>query len=152
MNSATNDSLTSGVGPVISGRWVVIAMFAFALTVTGLLYLYWDLHTGPFRPLTEVLAHEFEGSHPLVQGGQEKVRKGSPKILRVTLRVDFAPDDENNNELVDKVVDRISQLADEHHGLAKYDILEIHLIRLRAEKTIQQREVIIDLPVIRNDQ
>ena len=152
MDSTTNGSPATGVGPVISGRWVVVAMFSFALTVTGTLYLYWNLHTGPFRPLTEVLAQEFEGSHPLVQGGQKKMGKGTPKILRITLRVDFAPDDENNGELVDKAADRISQLADKHHGLAKYDILEIHLIRLRAEKTIQQREVIIDLPVIRNGQ
>ena len=152
MDSTINDSPATGVGPVISGRWVVVAMFTFAFTVTGMLYSYWYLHTGPFRPLTEVLAHEFEGSHPLVQGGQEKVHKGSPKILRITLRVDFAPDDENNGELGDKVVDRISQLADKYHGLAKYDILEIHLIRLRAEKTIQQREIKIDLPEIRNGQ
>jgi hypothetical protein len=146
MDSASNNLSALDIGPVISGRWVVVAMFVFALTTTGTLYLYWYLHTGPFRPLQEVLAHEFEGSHPLVQGGQEKVRKGSPKILRITLRVDFAPDDENNDELVDKVVDRISQLADEYHGLAKYNTLEIHLIRLRAEKTTQQREIKIDLP------
>ena len=121
-------------------------MFAFALSVTGMLYLYWYQHTGPFRPLQEILAHEFEGSHPLVQGGQEKMRKGSPQILRITLRVDFAPNDENNGERVEKVVDRIAQLADKYHGLAKYDIMEIHLVRLRAEKTIQQREIKIDLP------
>ena len=152
MDSSTNDSPATGVGPVISGRWVVVGMFTFALTVTGLLFLYWHLHTSPFRPLTEVLAHEFEGSHPLVQGGQEKAHKGTPKILRITLRVDFAPDDENNGERVDTVVDRIAQLADKHHGLAKYDTLEIHLVRLRAEKTAQQREIKIDASTIRKDQ
>ena len=35
----------------ISGRWLVIGMFAMGITATGLLYAYSTLHLGPFKPL-----------------------------------------------------------------------------------------------------
>lgn len=124
-----------------SGRWVVVSMFGFAVTAVGLLYVYWDLHTAPFRPLQEALAHEFEDSHPLVQGGQEKMHKGTPRVLRIVLRVGFDPNDELNNARVENMLDRIAELAEEHHGLANYETLEVHLVRMRPEQTAERRQI-----------
>src|SRR3990172_5506244 len=58
-----------------SGRWVVIAMFAFAALVVGSMWVYIDRHTAPFRPLRQALAREFENSAPNVEGGQTKMHK-----------------------------------------------------------------------------
>jgi peroxiredoxin len=135
----------------ISGRWVVLGMFTFAIMVTCTLYLFWHLHTAPFRPLQEALAAEYEGSHPLVQGGQRKMHMGTPRILRVVLRVEFDPNDEGRKKTVDKMVDRIIQLADKYHGLTDYDTLEIHLAHIRPEKETQQREILRDVSEIKQE-
>src|SRR5918994_583321 len=55
----TADAARPAAGPrLVSGKLVVIGMFAFGLFLTGLLFAYWDLHTRPFRPLQEVTPYE----------------------------------------------------------------------------------------------
>jgi hypothetical protein len=140
------DDTTDGVeGQEIPGRWVVLGMIAFAVLVTGSMYVYWNLHTAPFRPLQEALAAEYKGSHPLVQGGQVKMHKGTPRILRIVLRVEFDPNDEGEQKTVDKMVDRIIQLAGEYHDLTQYDTVEIHLAWIRPEKKTLEREITRDV-------
>ena len=140
MDSETTDSPDSWHRPsTISGRVVVVGIFVFGIVVTGTLYVYWDLHTAPFRPLQEALAREFKDSHPLVQGGQRRIRKNTPLMLRVVLRVDFDP---NQQPGADAIVKRVVKLAREHHDLAVYDILEIHLAWLHPEKRTVQRKIV----------
>jgi hypothetical protein len=128
-----------------SGRWVVLAMFTFAATVTGTLYLYWNLHTAPFRPLQEALGREYKGSHPLVQGGQEKMHKGTPRILRIILRVDFDPNDPAQDDELERRTNRVLELAGEHQDLSKYDDLHVHFVWLRPEDQSIKRTMTVEL-------
>ena len=87
-----SDDLPPGPRPrELSGRWVVIGLFAFAITLTVALWVYWKLHRAPFLQWEQFLAGEFQGSSPLVEGGQRKMHRGTPRILRITLKVDFDP-------------------------------------------------------------
>ena len=70
--------------PGIPGKYVVLGMFVMGLISTATIFLYWDLHTGPFRPLTEALGRERPRSLPKVEGGSSK---GGPNTLRIALRV-----------------------------------------------------------------
>src|ERR1700691_6004344 len=93
----------------VSGRAVVIGLFAFGIALTSILWIYWTLHTAPFRPLQDALAVEFPGSSPRVTGGQRKMHKGTPKILQVILRVDFDPLTQTKKG--EAVVDRVEIVA-----------------------------------------
>ena len=91
------DSRTVPIGPTtqpewrVSGRWMVLGLIAFGVLTTGALWTYWNLHVGPFRPMQDALAVTFPHSSPRVDGGQRKMHKGTPKVLRVVMRVDFDP-------------------------------------------------------------
>src|SRR5580658_10351763 len=109
----------------VSGRGVVLAMFAFGITATAGLWMYWSMHTGPFRPLQDALAKEFPGSVPRVDGGQRKMRKGRPTILRAVLRVDFDPVTETAKG--EQILDRVERLSRQHIDLSGYDVLDVYL-------------------------
>jgi hypothetical protein len=141
VETVLDDTTGGGEGTEIPGRWVVLGMFAFAVMVTGSIYVYWNLHTAPFRPLQEALAAEYDGSHPLVQGGQRKMHKGTPKILRVTLRVEFDPEAEENSRQAEGVFDRILELAEENLELSSYEVAELHLVHLRPEQEPQMKQL-----------
>ncbi len=119
-----------------SGRWVVIAMFAFATLVVGLMWIYIDLHTAPFRPLRRALAQEFEYSAPNVEGGQTKMNKGTPKILRIVMRVQFNPN--AKPEEATRFARRVAEFSRLHHDVTQYDLIEIHLYYPEPEKQIQE--------------
>jgi hypothetical protein len=126
-------------GHGFSGRWVVLAMFAFGISATALLWLYWELHTQPFRALQQAIVHEFPGSNPRVQGGQKKMHKHTPRVLQIVMRVDFDPvagEAESN-----QVAERIAELARRNHDVATYDVIEIGLFLLRAEEDPRMRTI-----------
>ncbi len=120
--------------PTISGKWLVIGMFAFAITATAILWYYWTLHTAPFIPLQRAIVDEFADSAPRVEGGQRKIHKGTPRILRVTMKVGFNP--QTDEEQAAQTADRIVELADEHLDLADYDQMDLHLLWLRPEQEL----------------
>jgi hypothetical protein len=122
----------------VSGSAVVLAMFAFGITATGALWTYWTLHTGPFRPLQDAFANEFPGSVPRVDGGQRKMRKGLPTILRVVLRVPFDPVTETAKG--EQTLDRVEQISRQHIDLSQYDVLDVYLYKGVPEQTIRERE------------
>src|SRR5262245_43384712 len=72
----------------ISGSAVVFGMRRLGTVATVVMYVYWDLHTKPFRPLTEAIGRTFKNSLPKVEGGRHK---RGPMTLRVALRVPFPP-------------------------------------------------------------
>jgi hypothetical protein len=120
----------------ISGRWAVLGIFLFAISATGGLYVYWKLHVGPFVPLQKALAEKFPGSRPLVEGGQQKIHKHTPRILRITMKVDADPNaDERKTE---ELAERVIALARERFDLSTYEILEIHFFWPEPEKKIHK--------------
>jgi hypothetical protein len=122
----------------VSGSGVVLAMFAFGIAATAGLWTYWTLHTGPFRPLQDALAKEFPGSVPRVDGGQRKLRKGMPTILRAVLRVYFDPVTETAKG--EQILDRVEQLSRQHIDLSQYDVLDVYLYEGVPEQAIRERE------------
>jgi hypothetical protein len=128
----------------ISGRGMVLAMLAFGVLTTSSMWVYWTLHTGPFRPFQDALAAAFPHSSPRVDGGQRKMHKGTPRILRVVMRVDFDPSaDAANGE---KVVDSVERIADQYLDLATYQELEVFLFQGVPEKEVRQQEFTRHLP------
>jgi hypothetical protein len=123
-------------GSGLSGRWIVAAMFAFAIAATVTLYVYWKLHVGPFVPLQKAIAAEFEGSRPLVEGGQRKIHKDTPRILRITMKIDFDPD--ANPVRTNELAERVIGFTRERFDLSAYEVLEIHFFWPEPEKKIKQ--------------
>jgi hypothetical protein len=122
----------------VSGRVVVVAMFTFGITATAALWTYWTLHTGPFRPLQDALAQEFPGSLPRVDGGQRRLKKGMPKILRVVLRVEFDPITETAKG--QQVLDRVEVVSRRHIDLGEYDVLDVYLYEGVPEQSLRENE------------
>ena len=122
-------------------------MFVMGFTATGILWTYWQLHLMPFMPLQKALFEEFEDSSPRVEGGQRKIHKHTPPILRVVMRVPFDPtsDDEESQKLTQHRLDRIETLAAEHTQLADFEIIEVHLFQEPQEQP--RREQQFDIPV-----
>lgn len=125
----------------ISGSKLVIAMFGLAITATSILWFYWDMHLMPYMPLQEALATEFEDSSPRVDGGQRKIHKGTPMILRVVMRVPFDPTSSEvdiQNQIESRIA-RTKELAITHTELEKFQTLEVHMYFQIKEKTIKQK-------------
>lgn len=108
----------------IPGHWVVIGMFIVGACSTALIFIYWEMHTRPFRPLTEAIGREFRHSLPKVEGGRHKQ---GPMTLRVALRVPFKPVE--GVEETDSIVRRIIELAKTHTDVSRFEILEVYLIQ-----------------------
>jgi hypothetical protein len=125
--------------PGTSGKWVVLGLLVFGCLFIGVLSFYTVLHTGPFQELRNAIDSEFLDSSPQVEGGQRKIHKGSPKILRITLQVHDDPRDDDQR--VGEMVDRLVSLAETHHGLGGYDILDVYLVWFRPEhKAVSRHE------------
>ena len=75
-------------GPGVSGKWVILGIFAFAICATGGLWVYTWMHHARFFEYRKALVAEFtKKSVPRVDGGREKGH--GPEILRVVLNVEF---------------------------------------------------------------
>jgi hypothetical protein len=128
---------------ISSGRWTVVAMFAFGLLAVAVMWVYAVWHTAPYRPLQRALAEEFAGSTPKVEGGQRKIHEGSPKTLRIVMRVEFDP--ELDQQLGDNFATRVVGFAAKHHEVNQYELIELHFFQPQPEKRISQRT--IEFPV-----
>ena len=124
---------------VLSGKWVVVGMFAFGIVCTATLWIYWQLHTAPFRPLREAILAEYPKSAPRVDGGQRKLQMSKPRILRVVMKVDFNPNAEDADERIDPIVERVADLARQHAALDTFDQFELHLFFEEKEQQLHQR-------------
>ena len=125
--------------PGTSGTWVVLGLMVFGCLFIGVLWFYTVLHTGPFQELRNAIDSEFADSTPQVEGGQRKIHKGSPKILRITLRVHDDP--RHDDQRVGEMVDQLVSLAEQHHGLGGYDVLDVYLVWFRPEhKAVSRHE------------
>jgi hypothetical protein len=143
-----------------SGTKLIIGLFVFAGVLSSGLWTYWYLHTRPFQPLQLAIHEAFPKSYPLVQGGQRRMDQQTPRVLRITLRVDFDPNPdlatttaaERNgvDRRVEAIVDQLTQLARQHVDLDAYDLLEVHLFQKRPEHKSQMRTVVRELSAWRS--
>ncbi|WP_339746710.1 hypothetical protein [uncultured Rubinisphaera sp.] len=114
------------------GRWLIAVMFLFAISVSVGLWTYWELHTRPFRSLTDALGETFPNSSPRVEGGKHGLHREIDSILRIVLRIDYNPDLESDR--YEKDVETILQMAANHIELQAYDRCDIHLFRQSPEE------------------
>lgn len=119
----------------ISGTKVVIGMLTVGVMATGLLFLYFELHTRPFRPLREALGREFKHSRPNVEGGRLKGR--GPMILRISMSVPFDPyvEETKATELNSRVLD----ISRQYHDLETFEQVQINLIYFVPESAAKRR-------------
>lgn len=115
---------------------IVVGMFVMGLTACGLLFLYFELNTRPFRPLREAIGREFRHSRPNVEGGRPKGR--GEMTLRISMSVPFDPTVEA--DVVDPVLARVLTLARQHHTLTDYDQVQVNLIHFVPEKDAIRKE------------
>jgi len=132
----------------ISGRWLVVGMFAFGFAITGSIWVYWNLHVAPFLPFQNALAAEFEDSRPRVEGGQRKMHQQTPHILRITMKVDFNPVKEGRQ--FDEFINRLVEFTQANFDLKPYDELEIHTYWPEPEKEIRQRSITLKVLDLRS--
>ncbi len=123
----------------LTGKPVVFGMFLFALVVSVGLWGYWELHTQPFRALTDQLGKSFPHSNPRVEGGKHGMHKQTPLVLRIVMRVDYDPI--LNEQEYQKQVSEILALAAQSGMLNKYEECEIHLYFQPAEQKPEVRSI-----------
>jgi hypothetical protein len=141
--NANSPEPTKAVGREISGKWVIVGLFTFAILITATLWIYWKLHVGPFLPLQQALADKFEDSRPRVEGGQRKAHKGTLKILRITMKIEFDPT--KNRMQADDFAAEVFQFIKIVSDLETYQQLELHLYFPHPEEKIIEQTFHLDL-------
>ena len=136
---------------------MVIIMFAFALLMVALMYLYWIFYTAPFRPLQLAIGNRHHNSMPRIIGGKYKSHQPENKaILRIIIAVDFDPtlglpraagspsseedrvtvtDAMSLDPRVEQLYASLIHLAKLNSDLSKYEAIDIHLEFRRPEKS-----------------
>jgi hypothetical protein len=141
----SHPSPTSATTPATSnrrGRWVVIAMLLFGVALTATDWIYWKLHIAPFLPLQKLLAEKYEGCRPRVEGGQHKMHKGTPKILRVTMKIKFDPSAQDGKRRVDQYSREVAGFIRQNYPeLRDYEILEMNFYWPKPETERKPLEV-----------
>lgn len=126
-----------------AGQWIVIGMVLFGVSLTAMTWAYWKLHVAPFLPLQQLLAEEYEGSRPRVEGGQRKKHKGTPKILRVTMKIEFDPESVDGKKRVHEFFREVAMFVQRNYPeLAGYDLLKLNFYWPKPEtelKPIQEQ-------------
>lgn len=146
-NTELPDVAADTASGTFSGRILVVIMFLGGLTATTVLWTYWHMHLIPFMPLQQALADEFEESSPRVDGGQRKIHKRTPPILRIVMRVPFDPtgDGADAQSQVEHRIARTHELSANKINLNQYEYLEIHLYNEPKEKQLLQRTFLKEL-------
>ena len=124
-----------------SGTKLIIGLFVFATAMSSGLWIFWYLHARPFQPLQLAIHQAFPKSYPQVQGGQRKMHKNTPRILRITLKVPFDPQPHDADEQVAAMVERLEELARQHIDFDSYEQFEVHLVQRRPEHDSLTRTV-----------
>lgn len=99
------------------------------------MFVYWDQHTRPFRSLREAIGREFRHSRPNVEGGRQKGR--GPWTLRISMSVDFPPAEDSPRAT--EIVNRVLELAHQHHDTTDVDKIEINLIQFVPQELAKTR-------------
>lgn len=127
-------------------------MFTFAAILTGTMWVYWRMHLGPFLPLQKKLAERWPDSRPRVEGGQRKIHKDTPRVLRVTMYLDFNPTTESGKTRAEEFAAEVAAfVAEVYPPLADYEFLEIRLLWEEREKQIRRAEMTFDVGKLKGD-
>lgn len=118
-----------------SGRPLVIGLFLMGIAGTVLMYVYWEQHTRPFRPLREAIGREFRHSRPNVEGGRQKGR--GPWTLRISMSVDFPPGEDSPR--ANEIVNRVLEITRKHQDMNDVEKIEINLIQIVPEELAKTR-------------
>lgn len=130
----------------VRGWWIVLAILSFGLILTGINWAYWKRHIAPFLPLQKRLAEEYRGSKPRVEGGQRKIHQATPKILRVTMMLDFNPETEAGKPKAERFAKDVAAfIAREWSELTEYDLLELHLYWPEPEQEIRSAVITFEV-------
>lgn len=116
---------TSPPGLVISGKKLVLGLLGFGSVLTLLMFVYWEQHTRPFRPLREELGRQFRHTRPVVEGGRAKGK--GPWTLRITMTVDFPPGEDTVQ--ANQLSEQIRQVVHRHAEIKEMEQLELNLIQ-----------------------
>lgn len=116
-------------------------MFTLGIVATGTLWYFWNIQLMPFMPLQDALVAEFEGCSPRVDGGCRKGQKGTPKILRVVMRVPFDPtsSDQSSQSQIETRLTKTEELARKFVVDDDYELLELHLFSEHKEQMLRQK-------------
>ncbi len=128
-----------------SGTQFVLGIFLFASVMAGGLGIYSYFHAKPFRPLQRAIHLAYPKSYPRVEGGQQKMHRDTPRILRVTMRVPFDPEAMDERPQVDTLVVRLAELARKHLDLSNFAVFEVHLVQMQPEQKAHKLTVTQDL-------
>lgn len=112
----------------ISGKLVVLGMFAFAALMTGFMWFYWKMNLAPFLPLQQAIiaTEELAESRPVVEGGRAKGQENAPNTLRVTMKIDYDPVE--NEDRVIAIEQKVLELAESSlPQFEEFDQLEFNL-------------------------
>ncbi len=120
------------LGRRLSGRWLVVLMFAFAVLLTGAMALYWHFYTLPFRDLQNAINAEFPESSPRAIGGRWKGREEEPETLRVVVHCKFDPT--LDEARADAMALRLFETAKENVSINDYEIFEVYLCHRQPEQ------------------
>ncbi len=124
-----------------SGTKLIIGLFLFATLMSLGLWTFWYFHAKPFQPLQLAIHQAYPKSYPQVQGGQLKMHKNTPRILRITLKVTFDPNPRESDQQVMAMVEGLEELARQHIDLPSYELLEVHLVQRVPEHDSRTRTV-----------
>lgn len=145
--TAVSDPPSSGG---VSGKLVVIALFAFGISTTSFLWFYTYLNNRPFIDLRHALYQEYgRECSPRVEGGQERGR--GPYLLRVVINVDFDPTSKAADVVrkVTQMEERCQALARLHHDLAPYEKWAFILVYYQPEGLPKRYEILREMTVVR---
>ena len=118
---------------VVQGRVVVLTIVAFALLMTGAMFVYWELYTRPFRPLQAAIAAKYEESSPRAVGGRYKSHlAASLNRLRLIVRISWDPREDETRAR--SMANDLVEIARDHVPLETYDRVEIYLMHRRPER------------------
>jgi hypothetical protein len=123
---------------VLSGRSLVLGLMLLGISATVLLFVYWENHTRPFRPLREAIGREFRHSRPNVEGGRPKGR--GPNTLRVSMTVNFPPGEDSAQ--ANAIFERVLEIARKFHDLNDFDRVEVNLIQFIPEERAKTRQLV----------
>ena len=124
-----------------SGSKLVVAIFAVATAMAASVWIFSYFHMKPFQPLQVAIHRAFPKSYPQVQGGQRRMHRGTPKILRITMQIPFDPEPREADAQVAAVVDRLEELARQHLDFPSFEEFEIHLVRRVPEHKAKTRTI-----------
>ena len=146
MTFQSTDDQTVPEPATLSGSAVVVGMFVFGIIATSVIWFYWNKHIEPYMPLQLALAGEFDNSSPRVEGGQRKIHKTTPRLLRVTMRSPYDPTDADFDDRIESDLRKIADIAGQHLDLSTFDLLEVHFYKPNPEKPLLRKEFLRSLP------